>query len=119
MQQHRQEQEVLIKKMKNVGIQINGNYDLNIQVRFDTSGKIISGLVVGDVLYQNQAMLLIAHKGDYKENPLVGVGLPDIVNDSDFAYWRREITQQFETDGQRISRLQLDERGLILEAKYT
>lgn len=104
--------------MKNTGIQINSDYDLAIQVKYDRNGKILSGLVVGDVLYQNQAMLLMAHKGEYKENPLVGVGLSDIVNDNDFARWRREITEQFTADSQQISSLQLDEQGLILNAKY-
>ena len=104
--------------MKNTGIQINGNYDLAIQLRFDLNGKIVSGLVLGDVLYQNQAMLMLAHEGDYKENPLIGIGLPDIVNDNDFEYWTEKIAKQIEADGQKISRLELNEKGLILDAKY-
>jgi len=104
--------------MKDIGIQTDENYDLKIQVRYDSDGKIAGGLTVGNVLYQNQAMLLLAHKGELKEAPLAGVGLQDIVNDSDFEYWRHEIMQQLQNDGQTVSRLQLDEKGLILEAQY-
>ena len=104
--------------MKNIGIQINGDCDLDIKLKFDDHGKILSGLVIGDVLYQNQAMLLLAHKGEYKEHPKTGVGLNDIVNDSDLMYWRNEIAEQIRNDGQRITKFSLDENGLILEAKY-
>jgi hypothetical protein len=104
--------------MKNTGIQINSDYDLDIKVIFDAQGKITSGLVIGDVLCQNQAMLLLAHKGEIKEYPRMGVGLGDIVNDNDILGWKNEIAEQIEFDGQRISKLELDETGLTLEANY-
>ena len=103
---------------KNIGVQLDGDYDLDIKVRRDASGKIISGLVVGDVTYQNQAMILKAQKGEFKESPTVGVGIEDIVCDSDLRLWRKEITEQLEADGQRIDRLVLNEREFILDAKY-
>jgi hypothetical protein len=105
--------------MKGVGILLDNNYDLIIQVRRDAQGKISGGLSVGDVTYQNQALLLLAHKGEFKENPTAGVGITDMVNDNDFALWKREIANQIEGDGQRITRLSLDEKGLVLEASYT
>ncbi|MDR3287648.1 MAG: hypothetical protein LBT27_09430 [Prevotellaceae bacterium] len=104
--------------MKNVGIQIGKEYDIAVKVRYDAAGKIISGFVIGDVLYQNQAMLMLAHKGEIKENPLTGVGLNDICNDNNFESWKAEITEQIEGDGQRITKLELNEKGLTLDAKY-
>jgi hypothetical protein len=104
--------------MKNTGIQLNTNYDVAVAVRRDAAGKILAGMTVGDVTYQNQAMLLQAHKGEFKEHPMVGVGINDICNDHDFALWRREISTQIEGDGQQISKLSLKENGLILEANY-
>jgi hypothetical protein len=103
---------------KNVGIQLNGDYDLEIAVRRDENERIISGLVVGDVTYQNQAMILKAQKGEFKENPAVGAGIEDIVNDNDLQLWRKEIAEQLEADGQRIDRLVLNEKEFILDAKY-
>jgi hypothetical protein len=104
--------------MKGIGIQLNNDYDLDVKVKKDTTGKILSGLVVGDVTVQNQAVILLAQKGEFKEYPVVGIGINDICNDSDFRLWKREITEQIEKDGQQISRLELNEKGLILEAKY-
>jgi hypothetical protein len=103
---------------KGTGIQLNEDYDLTISVRRDAMGKIISGLVIGNITHQTQALLLLAHKGEFKEYPTVGVGINDIVNDNDFDLWKREITAQMEADGQRIKRLVLNERGLTLEAGY-
>jgi hypothetical protein len=103
---------------KGIGIQLNEDYDLAISVRRDAAGKIISGLLVGNITYQTQALLLLAHKGEFKEHPLVGIGINDVIGDNDFDLWKREITAQMEADGQRIARLSLDEKGLMLEAGY-
>jgi len=104
---------------RDIGIQLTGDNDLDIKVIRGTDGKIISGLVVCDVTYQNQALLLKAQKGEFKESPTVGVGIEDIVNDNDMRLWRKEITEQLEVDGQRIDRLVLNESEFILDAKYT
>lgn len=104
--------------MKETGIQLNNDYDLDIRVK--TSGeKIVSGLVVGNVTYQNQAMILVAQKGEFKEHPAVGAGINDICNDNDPTAWKREITSQIEGDGQRIEELIIDENKFVLKAKYS
>jgi hypothetical protein len=103
--------------MKNAGIQLNNDFDLEIQVR-KSGGKIVAGLVVGDVTYQNQAMILTAQKGEFKEAPTVGVGISDICADSDFVAWKREIASQIEADGQRIEKLIVNEKQFVLEARY-
>ena len=104
--------------MKNRGIQLGSDYDLDIKVRRDSAGVILSGLQIGEVTPQNQALILTAQKGEYKENPLVGVGLNDAVNDNEIWLWKREITDQIENDGQRITVLELSASGMKLEAKY-
>jgi hypothetical protein len=104
--------------MKNIGIQLDSDYDFSIKIKKDKSGKIASGLIVGDVTHQNQALILLAQKGEIKESPTVGVGINDICNDSDFRLWKREITEQIEGDGQQIKKLTVNEKGLFLEAKY-
>lgn len=93
-------------------------YDLDVSIRRDTQGKIVQGLFVAETTPQNQAFLLVAHKGEFKENPTVGVGVADMLNDHDFAHWRRLITAEFERDGQTIDKLVLNEKGLTIEAHY-
>jgi hypothetical protein len=104
--------------MKNIGLQLKGDYDLTIRVKKDSMGKIVSGLTIGDVTYQNQAIILLAQKGELKENPITGVGINDMCNDSDFGMFKREITRQIEGDGQRIKKLVIDTNRMVLEANY-
>lgn len=93
-------------------------YDLALDLRYDTQGRIRQGLFLGETTPQNQAFLLVAHKGEFKEHPTIGVGMADMLNDHDFAYWRRLITYEFERDGQTIDRLELNDKGLTIEAHY-
>jgi hypothetical protein len=104
--------------MKGAGIQLTKEFDLHTNIVRDASGMIVSGLVVGDVTAQNQAAILIAQKGEFKEHPTMGVGLNDIINDNNAMYWENQISEQLNSDGQRITRLSIDEKGLILDANY-
>ena len=104
--------------MRNKGIQLNNDYDLNIQVRRDAKGMIVSGMQVGNVTQQNQALILLVQKGEVKASPQTGVGINNICNDNEFALWKREITEQLERDGQQIHKLEISEKGLVLDAEY-
>jgi hypothetical protein len=103
---------------KNIGILLDQNFDLQVKVRRDGNGMITQGLVVGDTLYQNQAMILKCQKGEIKEYPTTGVGLENMLNDEDLNIWRRSITEQIEADGMQIDKLNLTSSELVLEAKY-
>lgn len=99
------------------GIQIT-DYDIDVKVLRDSSGKIVSGMVVGDILAQNQALILQLHKGELKEDPSVGVGISDMLLDSDLQNWSREIREQMELDGQTVDRIILTNDELRIEARY-
>lgn len=94
------------------------NYDIKIDVKKGMDGKIISGLEIGDILRQNQALIMVMHKGELKENPSVGVGISDIINDHQLDKWRAEIREQMEMDGQKVDSVKLDNYGLTIEAGY-
>ncbi len=95
-----------------IGIQLHSRdeqtYDLLLQPH----------LTLGETTAQNQALILATRKGEWKENPLLGAGLEDIVNDHDFSGWKRLIAEQLEQDGQQIDLLAIDSTGLTLEAHY-
>lgn len=101
--------------MKSIGIQFNDNndssdvLDLKINVVRDSAGKIVSGLVVGDTLEQNKAIILIAHQGELKATPDLGVGLGDILLSSDYLEYRHKIREHFAKDGLVIETLDLYE----------
>lgn len=105
--------------MKAIGIQlIDDNdqgdvLDLKINVIRDSAGMIVSGLVVGNTLEQNKAIILIAHQGELKANPDLGVGLGDLLNSSDYLEFRHLIREHFAKDGLVVETLDLYENKPI------
>lgn len=105
--------------MKSTGIQLTDNndtgdiLDLKINVVRDTAGKIISGLVVGNTLEQNKTIILVAHQGELKANPDLGVGLGDILLGSDYLEFRHRIREHFAKDGLVVETVDLYENKPI------
>lgn len=99
------------------GIQLT-NYDLVVNVTRDASGKIAGGLVIGDILRQNQALILLLHKGELKSDPSVGIGISDMLLDHNLQAWKKEIREQMELDGQKVDSVQIEVSGLVIDSKY-
>ncbi len=91
------------------GIQLNNSYDLDIR-----SGSIR----VGDTTYQNQALIIGSHKGEFKEQPAVGVGISDMLLDHNPLAWRQNIREQLEIDGQNVRSVQINKTGVTINAHY-
>lgn len=99
------------------GIQMT-DYDLSVSVEYNGEGRIASGLVVGDILHQNQALILGLHKGDLKDDVSVGVGIDRMIMDSDWLSWQREIRDQLEMDGQTVESVVVDSKSIKIKASY-
>ncbi|GEP52384.1 hypothetical protein FNO01nite_30560 [Flavobacterium noncentrifugens] len=97
--------------MKNRAIQYNDRndsgevLDLKIQPVRGSDGKIISGIVIGNTLEQNKALILIAHQGDFKFNPDLGVGLEDILLSEEYLTYRHLIREHMAKDGLKVESL--------------
>ena len=102
---------------KKIGIQLTNDLELAINV-VRQDGLIISGLVVGDTLYQNQYMILTAQKGEFKENPTLGVGIGDMANDDDLTEWKKAIREEFAKDGLKVNTLNITTSGMEVKADY-
>lgn len=100
-----------------IGIQMT-EYDLEVNVVKDSSGRIVSGLTVGDILHQNQALILLFHKGDLKDDVSVGVGIDRMMLDNDRLSWSREIREQLEMDGQKVKDVTISETTIKIDASY-
>lgn len=48
-------------------------------------------MATGETQAQEEYLVLVSQKGEWKEHPLVGVGVADMVGDEDLRYWKREI----------------------------
>jgi hypothetical protein len=99
------------------GIQLT-DYDVDIKVQRDAAGLIASGLVLGDILAQNQALILSMHKGDLKNDVSVGVGIDRMLLDSDRLGWEREIQEQLEMDGQMVESVEVTSKEIKIKAQY-
>ena len=98
-------------KSKATGIQYIDNqdqgeiFDLKIDVVRDENGQILSGLVFGSTQHQNEASILIARKGEYKLNPLLGVGIGDALLGENLLEYRHKIREHFASDGLNVKHL--------------
>lgn len=91
------------------GILLDHNYSPAIEGRT---------LAIGETTRQNQALILLLHKGELKENPAVGVGISDILLDHDPLHWRQAIREQLEMDGQVVSSIRITNHGITIDAEY-
>ena len=109
--------------MKDTGIQFVAGtlqeLDLKIEVVRGSDGLITQGLVIGDTMNQNQALILIANPGEFKFNPTIGVAIDELLLDNDYLRFRHRIREHFEKDGLKIKSIQLsDGKPLLIDASY-
>lgn len=103
---------------KKTGIQLTNDLELAIHPVRDNTGAILSGLTVGDTLYQNQYLILTVQKGEIKEYPTLGVGINDLANDDDLNEWKRTIREELAKDGMKIDKLSITTSGMEIKADY-
>jgi hypothetical protein len=77
-------------------ILLDENYDL-----LERDGD----LVTGDVLYQQQALLLATIESEWKQSPVTGVGLDTYLLDESELEVKRKIRQQYKSDGLLVTSL--------------
>jgi len=111
--------------MKDIGIQLADSnqslqsIDLKINVVRDANGLIIQGLVVGNTMSQNQAIIIIANPGEFPFNPTIGVAIDELILDNDYLRMRHRIREHFAKDGLKVKSLELSEnKPLSIKANY-
>ena len=75
-------------------------------------------VLLGDILYQNQALILAFHKGDLKADVSVGVGIDRMLLDNERLVWEREIQEQLELDGQKVKYVEITDTEIRINASY-
>jgi hypothetical protein len=96
---------------KNIGILLDENGDIMIK-----NGS----MVIGDSTLQNQYMILAAQKGEFKEYPMLGVGISDILGDDDVLEWKKRIREEFARDDMKVNNIDLNLQigDIKIEAHY-
>ena len=110
---------------KDTGIQLNDHLsdnaqmDIKLDIQRDSSGRITHGMVVGSTLHQNQALILITRKGEWKFRPDLGVGIEDAILDDELLNYRHSIKEELVKDGMTVRKLVFYEgKPFELKADY-
>lgn len=92
----------------------------DILLNDDGSLMIENGdFATGKSIIQQQAVLLAAHQGEFKDSPQIGIGISDLLLGEELLEYRHRIRNHFTMDGLKINRLELYELGnLKIEAEY-
>jgi hypothetical protein len=82
---------------------------------------IVDGdFVLGESTAQHQKILILSDKGEYKENPMRGVGARRYLEDSKPDNLAREIRQEFVADGMKVNAIKIGLNGTIeVDAYYS
>lgn len=76
-------------------------------------------LVVDESTYQHQKILLFADKGQFKQNPTIGVGSRRYLETSKPDELAREIRLEFYGDGMDVKNINIsDNLEIVIDAEY-
>lgn len=89
-----------------------------IDLLLDSTGDIAIPLQRGESSLQHQTLLLQTAKGDWKEQPTVGVGTIGFLKDENESGLLNEIRIEFEKDGMQVRALQFDNNNISVDANY-
>ena len=86
----------------------------------DLTFKITNGsLTIGDTTAQNQKILILANKGEFKLKPMRGVGAARYLENSDSGDLAREIRTEFFADGMTVNNIKINaNKEIEIDANY-
>lgn len=86
----------------------------------DTFEPIVENgdFAVAPNLNQAQALLLQTNKGEWKQHPTMGVGVPNFLETFNMYELSREIREQFSKDGMKVNRVQINGTTLNVETEW-
>ncbi|MFK7004593.1 oxidase [Flavobacterium covae] len=74
---------------------------------------------IGNSDAQHQEHILVAHKGEYKQFPELGVGITQILNDDEYMGTLIEIKKNLEYDGMHVKNVKFMPNGnLYIDGNY-
>jgi hypothetical protein len=90
-------------------IQLTSTFELNV---------VNGDFAVGENLKQAQMLLLHTNKGEWKEHPTMGVGVPNFIETNNMHELSREIREQFSQDGMKVDSVHINGSTLNVEAEW-
>lgn len=74
--------------------------------------------VAGESTLQHQKLLCATNKGEWREFPIMGVGINNWIKDENVGSAKVDIKKQFERDGMTVERISGTGQTLKIEAYY-
>lgn len=90
-------------------ILLDETFDLIIEKEATDKGDFL----IKESTKQHQALILMANKGEFKQNPLVGVGVSLYLEDDRLGAMKSELQQQLYLDGMTVDELRIFNDGRI------
>jgi UPF0288 family protein (methanogenesis marker protein 3) len=101
------------------GMMLDDNHELQIDVKRDANGLITSGVVIGDITFQNQELIIACEKGEIREAPDKGVGAANYVDDEEPDDFLKAINIELTREGMKVNSIGFNEENkLDIDAKY-
>ena len=69
--------------------------------------------VIGESTAQHQRQLILNNKGDFKQNPTIGVGAFEYFDDEHMRDLIRAVSVEFSKDGMDVQSIKLDANGVM------
>lgn len=91
------------------------DFKLNTDLDFEIAD---GDFVTGDATSEHQELLIYSAKGDWKENPTVGVGAAGFLKDEDVNGLLGEIKKEFERDGMIVRSVSFTDEKIKVDASY-
>lgn len=96
-------------------ILLDETFDLIIEKEATDKGDFL----IEESTKQHQALILMANKGEFKQSPLVGVGVSLYLEDDRLGAMKSELQQQLSLDGMTVDELRIFNDGRIfINASY-
>lgn len=92
-----------------IDIALNDTEDLAIK-----NGDFLTG----ESTAQHQQQLLLNNKGDFKQNPTIGVGAFSYFDDEHMHNLIRAVSIEFARDGMDVREVKLDNKGTLNSIAY-
>jgi glutathione synthase/RimK-type ligase-like ATP-grasp enzyme len=86
----------------------------------DTGELLIADgdVVVGDAVVLHQLDIIVAHKGEWKQNPLTGAGIAQFLDDDETEELLRTVRKELTLDGMTVSKVSIVNEELQVSAAY-
>lgn len=91
--------------------------DIILTEQYDLA-TVNGDFAIDDCLKQSQMMLLKTNKGEWKQNPTMGVGVSSYIEQHTPAHLAREIREQFSKDGMQVDNVNISGTTLNVDAKW-